>query len=144
MYASVGGIQPLIRGPLTPPSLARVPGTRRRRTSEQSPHVLRSAPTSGASRRVVDQEEARHGRARVPPPVADARGEEEPVALADRQRLGAVVELVLDPACEHIAAVPVGAPLVAGGVRAVLDDRPARSERLGRTRADALLVVRPV
>src|SRR5262245_35847977 len=144
MYASVGGIQPAMRVPLTPPSLARAPGTRRRRTSEQSPHVLRSAPTSGASSRVVDQEEARHSRVRVPPPVAGARGKEEPLALADRERLGAVVELVLDTACDHVAAVAVRAPLVAGGPGPILDDRPARSERLGRTRPDVLLVVRPV
>src|SRR5438552_4209685 len=95
------------------------------------------------SRRVVDQEEPGRRLARVAPSVARAGREEEALPLVDGERVRAVVELVLDVAREHVAAVAVHAPLVARSVWPVLDDGPARAERGGRARPDVRLVVGP-
>src|SRR5262245_30389702 len=69
--------------------------------------------------------------------------EEEALPLRNREPLAAVVELVLDLSVEHVAAVPVGAPLLASRARLVFDDRPALPERLGSTGVDVRLVVLP-
>ena len=80
----------------------------------------------------------------VVPPVPGAGGEVEALAPSDPERRGAVVELVLDLALEHVTAVAVGAPLLPGCARLVLDDRPALAEGVLRARVDVRLVVRPV
>jgi hypothetical protein len=75
--------------------------------------------------------------------VAGSGGEVEALPLLDAQRRRAVVELVLDPAGEDVAAVAVGAPFLTGCTGLVLDLGPALPERALRARVDVRLVVRP-
>src|SRR5207249_2998515 len=49
-----------------------------------------------------------------------------------------------DPPGQHVAAVAVGAPLLARRSGLVLDDRPTLTERVLRARMDVGLVVGPV
>ena len=96
-----------------------------------------------ASGGIVDQEETRRRPTGVVTAVARAGRQVEALALRNRQRLRAVVELVHDLPREHVAAVTVGAPFGASGARLVLDDRPSLSESGHRPGVDVRLVVRP-
>lgn len=122
------------------PPLRPVPGNATRKPAPSGGNLLHT-------RGVVDEKEPGRHRRRVPAsvrPVSDGRCRKaKSFAFRGGERLAGVVELVLYPSPENVAAMPVLAPLLSTGARLVLYDGPPRTVYLRFAAPDTGCLLKP-